>query len=89
MDHGREVHQECITDSFDDVTVMSSHRLLKEVIMDIEQAQHAGLRRAHLATKADDVGEHDRRQPPSLHLRCAAGIIHRPGLFCWRCLTVN
>ena len=34
--------------------------------MQLQQPQHAGFVRAHLATKADDVGEHDRGQPASL-----------------------
>ena len=30
--------------------------------MDVQQPQHAGFIRTHLPAKADDVGEHDRRQ---------------------------
>ena len=37
-----------------------------------------GFVRAHLAAKADDVGEHDRGQPPLLHRCCLAGVVgHR------------
>ena len=62
VDDGRKVHQEGITDGFDDLAVMGTHRLLNELIMDVQQPQHAGFVRAHLAAKADDVGEHDRRE---------------------------
>ena len=56
--------------------------------MDVQQPQRAGFIRAHLAAKADDVGEHDRGQPPILSLHCAAGVfLHRQGLFCWRCIS--
>src|SRR6266850_5942409 len=59
MDYGGEVHQEGIADSFDDRAVMLSHRLLDELIMDVQQPQHARFVGAHLAAKANDVGEHD------------------------------
>ena len=62
MDDGGKVHQEGIADGFDDRAVMRSHRLLDELIMDVQQPQRAGFIAAHLAAKADDVGEHDRRQ---------------------------
>ena len=90
VDDGREVHQKGIADGFDDRAVMVSYGLLNEVIMDVEQAQHAGFVAAHLAAKADDVGEHDRREPPILRVHRAAGVfLHGYGLFCWCCLTVN
>ena len=58
--------------------------------MDVQQPQHAGFVAAHLAAKADDVGEHDRGQSPIFSMHSAAGVvIHRYGLFGWRCLTVN
>jgi len=51
--------------------------------MDIEQTQHAGFVCTYLATKAHDVGEHDRGQPSILYGRCIAGlIVHTYGLFC-------
>ena len=60
-------------------------RLLNDLIMEAQQVEGVGFIRAHLATKADDVGEHDRGQPPSLSLYRAAGVcLHRPELFC-RC----
>jgi hypothetical protein len=34
--------------------------------MEAQQVEGMGFVRAHLAAKADDVGEHDRGQPPSL-----------------------
>ncbi len=62
MDDGGKVHEKGITDGFDDVAMMVSHCLLDNLIMDFQQPQHAGFVRPHLATKADDVREHDRRQ---------------------------
>ncbi len=48
------------------VAVMLGHCLLDELIMDVQQPQHAGFVAAHLAAEADDVGEHDRGQPSRL-----------------------
>ncbi len=45
-----------------DDAVMVRHGMADELIMDIQQAQHAGFIAAHVAAEADDVGEHDRRQ---------------------------
>jgi hypothetical protein len=42
--------------------MMLCDRPLDEVVMDFQQAQHAGFIAAHLAAKAHDIGEHDRRQ---------------------------
>ena len=90
VDDGGKVDQEGIADSLDDRAVMRSYGLLNNLIMDVQQPQHAGFIGSHLAAKADDVGEHDRRQPPSLRVHRAAGVVlHRSGLFCWRCLAVN
>ena len=61
MNNRGEIHQERITDSFDDLTVMFRHRVLDDAIMHVEQPQHASFIRPHLPTKADDVSEHDRR----------------------------
>ena len=44
--------------------------------MDVEQPQHAGFIRPHLAAEADDIGEHDRRQLAGLRHRtcdCSSG----------------
>ena len=68
MDDRREVDQEGITNGFDDMAVMFSHCLLDNLVMHFQQPQHAGFVRAHLAAEADDVGEHDRRQPAGLGL---------------------
>jgi hypothetical protein len=38
----------------------SSYRLLDNLIMYVEQSQHARFIRPHLATEAHDVSEHDR-----------------------------
>jgi hypothetical protein len=62
VDDGGKVHQKGITDSFDDHTTMRSHGLLNNLIVDVEQPQHAGFIRAHLPAKAHHVGKHDGRQ---------------------------
>jgi len=46
--------------------MMLSYGLLDDLVMDVQQPQHAGFSGAHLAAKADDVGEHDGRQLTSL-----------------------
>jgi hypothetical protein len=62
MDDRREIHQEGITDGFDDVAVMGTHRVLNNPIVNFQQAQHPPFIGTHLPTEADDVGEHDRRK---------------------------
>ena len=69
MDDGREVYQKGIPNGLDDRAMMFSHRLLDDLIMHFQQPQHAGFVAAHLAAKADDVGEHDRRQLAGLGLK--------------------
>ena len=72
------------------VPLMGGDRLLNDLVMDVQQSHRAGFVGTHLAAKADDVGKHDRRQPPILSVHRAAGVIlHRSGLFCWCCLAVN
>lgn len=75
VDHGRKIHQERIPNRFDDVPMMHAHGLLNELVVDIEQAQHAGFVAAHLAAKADNVREHDRRESSLLSLYRAAGVV--------------
>src|SRR5215813_292397 len=62
VDDGGEVHQKGIPHSFDDHPMMRSHGLLNNLVVDVEQAQHADFIRAHLTAEAHHVGEHDRRQ---------------------------
>jgi hypothetical protein len=57
---GGKVHQEGITNRFDDCAVMVSDRLVDYLIVNIQQPQHAGFVAAHLTAEADDVGKHDR-----------------------------
>src|SRR6266545_3195136 len=59
VNHGGEVHQKGIADSLDDRAVMLRYSLLDDLIMHIQQTQHAGFVRAHLAAKARYVSEHD------------------------------
>ena len=54
-----EIHQEGIAHNLDDGAVVFTHRLVDGAIMHFEQPQHAGFITAHLAAKADDVGEHN------------------------------
>jgi len=61
VDHGREIDQEGITDSFNDRAVMFSDGVLNELVMNLQQAQHAGFVGPHLAAEAHHVGEHDGR----------------------------
>ncbi len=90
VDHGGKVYQKSVAHSLDDRPVVDNSRLLNDLVMRIQQVQRAGFIAAHLAAKADDVGKHDRRQPPILGVHCAAGVVlHRQGLFCWRCVAVN
>ena len=75
VDDGRKIDQEGIADGFDDVPVMSAHGLLNQLIMDIEQPQHAGFVRAHLAAEADNIGKHDCSEPSMLCACHAAGVV--------------
>ena len=68
VNDGGKVHQEGVAHGFDDRAMMFSNGLLNNLVMDIEQAQHAGFIRAHLAAEAHDVGEHDGGQPAGLGL---------------------
>src|SRR5262249_14222395 len=45
-----------------------------ELVMDIEQSEHAGFIAAHLPAEADDVGEHDRREFAGLSRQL---LVHR------------
>jgi hypothetical protein len=83
VDGGGEIDQEAIAHRFDDLPVVIGHQLVDELVMGFQQLEGARLVAAHLAAKADDVGEHNCRQPLSLGLLCAAGVfLHRSGLFC-------
>jgi hypothetical protein len=62
VDHGGKVHQKGVTDGFDDNTMMLSHCLPNDLVMNLQQPQRASFIVAHLATKAHDVGEHDSGQ---------------------------
>jgi hypothetical protein len=62
VDDGGKVYQKGIPDRFDDRAMMRRHGLLNKLIVEVEQAQHAGFIRAHLSTKAHYIGEHDGRQ---------------------------
>ena len=90
MNHGGEVHQKGVPDGLDHCPMMLSDRSLDKLVMRVQPPQHAGLIASHLATKAHDIREHDRRQPPILGLYRAAGVfLHGYELFCWPCLAVN
>jgi hypothetical protein len=60
IDYRGEIDQEAVTDGFNDCAVKFGDGMLNELVVDLQQAQHAGFVRAHLAAKANDVGEHDR-----------------------------
>jgi hypothetical protein len=62
VDHGGEVHQKGVADGFDDVAMMRGDGLVDELVMVGQALEHAGFVSAHLTAKADDVGEHDRRE---------------------------
>src|SRR5262249_11085364 len=79
VDDGRKVYQERIVDRLDDVAVILSHRLLDDLVMSLQQPQHAGFISPHLAAKADDVGEHDRGQFAGLSGPCATGVRRHGG----------
>jgi hypothetical protein len=51
---------------------MCGDRLLDELVMHLQQLQHAGFISPHLAAQAHDVGEHDRRQSADSGWRPAA-----------------
>ncbi len=69
MHDGGKVHQEGIADGLDDRGHDAQLTACwMSLIMDIQQPQHAGFVAAHLAAKADDVGEHDRGQLAGLGL---------------------
>ena len=66
MHHGREVHQEGVAHKLNDVPVMRAHRVLDDLVMHLQQPQHASFVCTHLAAKAHDVGEHNRGQTAGL-----------------------
>ena len=66
MDDRGELDQEGITNSFDNMAMMVTHSLLDEAVMDVKQPHRAGFVRTHLMAEADDISEHDRREPSSL-----------------------
>ena len=68
MNDGRKIDQEGIPDGFDDCAMTIGDCPLDNLIMNIQQPQHPPFVRAHLATKAHDVGEHDRGQTAGLGL---------------------
>ena len=80
VDDGGEVDQKGVAHGFDHRTVMFSHCVLDKLVVDVEQPQHAGFVAAHLAAKADDVGEHDRGQRRVSV--CTVRFFHVCGLFC-------
>src|SRR5262245_53636822 len=59
LDHGGKLHEEAIPGGLSEVTVVLTYGLLDELVVELQQPQHASFVAAHLATKADDVGEHD------------------------------
>ena len=61
MHDGGEVYQESVPHGLDDRASMRGDRLLDDLVMHGQQPQGAGFIGTHLATKADDVGEHNRR----------------------------
>jgi hypothetical protein len=75
VDDRRKVHQKGVSHGFNDRAVMGGYGLLNHAIVDVEQAEHAGFVGPHLAAKADDVGEHDRRQSAIFLRRRATGVI--------------
>jgi len=58
---------------------MLSPRLLDELIMRVQQLQHAGFINPHLAAKAHDSSEHDGRQLTSLSGDCPADVLWHEG----------
>jgi hypothetical protein len=55
--------------------MMFSHSVLDELIMHLQQPQHAGFVAAHLAAEAYDVGEHHRRQATRFRCCCLCGFL--------------
>jgi hypothetical protein len=83
VDYGGKVHQEGVTNGFDDVAMMHNDSLRDDLIMDVEQPQHAAFIRAHLAAETNNIGEHDGGQPSLLGARYATySLLHKQGLFC-------
>ena len=70
MNDRRKIHQEGIPDGLDDRAMVLGHCLLDDVIMDVQEPQHAGFVAAHLAAEANDVGEYD-----SVRRRVSAGLV--------------
>src|SRR5262249_55457866 len=66
MDDGGDLDQEAVPDSFDDPAVMPTHGRADDLIMPLQQPQHARFINPHLAAEAHDVGEHDGSQLTSL-----------------------
>jgi hypothetical protein len=60
--HGGKIHQEGIPHNLDDMPMMFSYSVLDELIMHLQQPQHARFIGTHLAAKADDIGEHNCRE---------------------------
>jgi hypothetical protein len=76
----REVYEEGISHGLDDRAVVFAYCLLNDAIMDLQQAQHAGFVRTHLAAKADDVREHNGGQPPRLCWPRAGTVLWHGGI---------
>ena len=55
-------YEKTIASGLNNMPVMLSDCLLDDLVMDLQQPQHAGFIGAHLAAEAHDVGEHDRGQ---------------------------
>src|SRR5262245_38206042 len=56
---------------------MFADSVLDELIMHLQQPQHAGFIAAHLTAEADNVGEHDGCQVTSLGVgNLAGGVLH-------------
>jgi len=62
---------------------MLSDSLLDDLVVCLQQPQHAGFVAAHLAAEADHIGEHDRGQTAGLglqHRRDSLALLCTPGL---------
>jgi hypothetical protein len=68
VDDRGKIHQKGITNRFNHCAMIRRHGLLDDLVMRLQQSQRTSFIGAHLATKADDVGEHDRRQLASFGL---------------------
>src|SRR5262245_22576203 len=84
-----EIHQERIAHGLDDLAMMLSHRLVDDLVMSFQQPQHAGFVAAHLTAKADDVREHDCRQPPSFSLPRTGTVLCHGGDYRARSLRLS